>query len=85
MKVLTEIVLLLSSKLLIKARVDELYMLSFMLPPASKTYKVIRVKTATEMKLNLAGGQLMLCVSRKHPADVGSHQAGVFPTHQMQS
>ena len=56
-----------------------------MLPPASKTYKVIRVKTATEMKLNLAGGQLMLCVSRKHPADVGSHQAGVFPTHQMQS
>ena len=51
----------------------------------SKSYKVIRVKTAIEMRLHLTGGWLILCVSRKHTADVGSHQAGVFPTHQTQS
>lgn len=66
-KVLTQILFLLSSKLLIKAIVDELYMLSLMLfffPP--KSYKVIRVQTATEMKLNPTGGQSMLCVQEAH-------------------
>ena len=50
-----------------------------------KSYKVIRVKTAIEMKLNPTGGQSKLCVSRKHTAGAGSHQAGALPTHQMQS
>lgn len=54
----TDIVFLLSSKLHIKARVDELYMLSFMLFLIS--YRIIREKPAIEMKLNLTDRQLIL-------------------------